>query len=48
MEAIKEGLEYMSYGVDCVYVGNHSLQFIKAMYVKIYQQCIVIIPGKAT
>ena len=49
-EAIKEGLEYMSYGVDCVYVGNHSLQFIKAMRrenIPTIGHC-GLIPGKAT
>jgi len=49
-EAIKSAHEYLSFGVDCIYVGNHSLKFIKAMRRENIPTIshVGLIPGKAT
>ena len=49
-EAIKYAHEYLSFGVDCIYVGNHSLKWIKAMRDENIPTIghVGLIPGKAT
>ena len=49
-EAIKFAHDYLSFGVDCIYVGNHSLKWIKAMRDENIPTIghVGLIPGKAT
>jgi len=49
-EAIKFAHNYLSFGVDCIYVGNHSLKWIKAMRDENIPTIghVGLIPGKAT
>ena len=49
-EAIKYAHNYLSFGVDCIYVGNHSLKWIKAMRDENIPTIghVGLIPGKAT
>ena len=49
-EAIKFAHEYLSFGVDCIYVGNYSLEWIKAMRRENIPTIshVGLIPGKAT
>ncbi len=49
-EAIKFANDYLSFGVDCIYVGNHSLKWIKAMRDENIPTIghVGLIPGKAT
>ena len=49
-EAIKYAHDYLSFGVDCIYVGNHSLKWIKAMRDENIPTIghVGLIPGKAT
>ena len=49
-EAIKFAHEYLSFGVDCIYVGNHSLKWIRAMRDENIPTIghVGLIPGKAT
>ena len=49
-EAIKFAYDYLSFGVDCIYVGNHSLKWIKAMRDENIPTIghVGLIPGKAT
>tara|TARA_B110000438_G_C15815916_1_gene651934 strand:+ start:1143 stop:1970 length:828 start_codon:yes stop_codon:yes gene_type:complete len=49
-EAIKYAQDYLSFGVDCIYVGNHSLKWIKAMREENIPMIghVGLIPGKAT
>ena len=49
-EAIKYAHDYLSFGVDCIYVGNHSLKWIKAMRDENIPMIghVGLIPGKAT
>ena len=49
-EAIKFAHKYLEFGVDCIYVGNYSLEWIKAMRrenIPTIGHC-GLIPGKAT
>tara|TARA_B100000945_G_scaffold126745_1_gene100895 strand:+ start:3423 stop:4295 length:873 start_codon:yes stop_codon:yes gene_type:complete len=49
-EAIKFAHDYLSFGVDCIYVGNHSLKWIRAMRDENIPTIghVGLIPGKAT
>ena len=49
-EAIKFANEYLSFGVDCIYVGNYSLEWIKAMRREGIPTIghVGLIPGKST
>ncbi len=49
-EAIKYAHDYLSFGVDCIYVGNHSLKWIRAMRDENIPTIghVGLIPGKAT
>ena len=49
-EAIKFAHDYLSFGVDCIYVGNHSLKWIKAMRDENIPTIghVGLIPGKST
>ena len=49
-EAIKYAHEYLSFGVDCIYVGNHSLKWIRAMRDENIPTIghVGLIPGKST
>ena len=49
-EAIKFAHEYLSFGADCVYVGNYSLEWIKAMRRENIPTIghVGLVPGKAT
>ena len=49
-EAIKSAHEYLSFGVDCIYVGNLSLKWIKAMRRENIPTIshVGLIPGKST
>jgi len=49
-EAIKFAHEYLSLGVDCIYVGNYSLKWIKALRRENIPTIshVGLIPGKAT
>ena len=49
-EAIKFAHEYLAFGVDCIYVGNYSLDWIKAMRRENIPTIghVGLIPGKAT
>ena len=47
---LKYAQEYLSFGVDCIYVGNHSLKWIKAMRDNNIPTIghVGLVPGKAT
>ena len=49
-EAIKFAHEYLSFGADCIYVGNYSLNWIKAMRRENIPTIshVGLIPGKST
>ena len=49
-EAIKFAHDYLSFGVDCIYVGNHSLKWIKAMRDENIPTIghVGLVPGKST
>jgi len=49
-EAIKFAYEYLSFGADCIYVGNYSLKWIKAMRRENIPTIshVGLIPGKST
>ncbi len=49
-EAIKFAHEYLSFGADCIYVGNYSLEWIKAMRRENIPTIghVGLVPGKAT
>ena len=49
-EAIKFAHEYLSFGADCIYVGNYSLKWIKAMRRENIPTIshVGLIPGKST
>ena len=49
-EAIKFAHDYLSFGVDCIYVGNYSLKWIRAMRDENIPTIghVGLIPGKAT
>ena len=49
-EAIKFAHDYLSFGVDCIYAGNYSLEWIKAMRRENIPTIshVGLIPGKAT
>ena len=49
-EAIKFAHDYLSFGVDCIYVGNHSLKWIRAMRDENIPTIghVGLIPGKAS
>jgi len=49
-EAIKYAQDYLSFGVDCIYVGNHSLKWIRAMRDENIPTIghVGLIPGKST
>ena len=49
-EAIKYAHDYLSFGVDCIYVGNYSLKWIKAMREENIPTIghVGLVPGKAT
>ena len=49
-EAIKFANDYLSFGVDCIYVGNHSLKWIKAMRDENIPTIghVGLVPGKST
>ena len=49
-EAIKFAHKYLEFGVDCIYVGNYSLKWIKAMRRENIPTIghVGLIPGKAT
>lgn len=49
-EAIKFAHEYLSFGADCIYVGNYSLEWIKAMRRENIPTIghVGLVPGKST
>ncbi len=49
-EAIKYAHNYLSFGVDCIYVGNYSLKWIKAMRQENIPTIghVGLVPGKST